>query len=134
MNDKSNMSIPEPIVQLQRQLDQFRSAQPHRAKIPESLWQAAEELAREHGLYAVAHPLRLDYVRLKRRVEGVRKSKEKKKAASPGFVELIPAHSVLAECAIEFESKSGGKMRIQWKGSGAPEWVGLLRAWRESDR
>ena len=72
MNDKSNMPIPEPIVQLQRQLDQFRSAQPHRAKIPESLWQAAEELAREHGLYAVAHPLRLDYVRLKRRLEGVR--------------------------------------------------------------
>ena len=50
LNDKSNMPIPEPIVQLQRQLDQFRSAQPHRAKIPEGLWQAAEELAREHGL------------------------------------------------------------------------------------
>ncbi len=67
MNDKSNMAIPEAIVQLQRQLDQFRGAQPHGAKIPESLWQAAEELAREHGLYAVAHPLRLDYVRLKPR-------------------------------------------------------------------
>jgi hypothetical protein len=31
MNEKSNMAVPEPIVQLQRQLDQFRSAQPHRA-------------------------------------------------------------------------------------------------------
>ncbi len=71
MNDKSNLSVPEPIVQLQRQLDQFRSAQPHRAKIPEGLWQAAVELARQHGLYAVAHPLRLDYEGLKRRLEGV---------------------------------------------------------------
>jgi len=37
LNDKNALSIPEPIVQLQRQLDQFRSAQPHRAKIPEGL-------------------------------------------------------------------------------------------------
>ncbi len=123
-------------MQLQRQLDQFRSAQPHRAKIPESLWQAAEELARQHGVYAVAHPLRLDYVRLKRRLEAVSKveeKKRKKKVASPGFVELIAAHPVAAECVIEFQSKSGGKMRIQWKGSGAPDWSGLLRAWREAE-
>jgi hypothetical protein len=68
LNDKNAVSISEPIVQLQRQLDQFRSAQPHRSKIPESLWQAAEKLARQHGVYAVAHPLRLDYVRLKSRL------------------------------------------------------------------
>jgi hypothetical protein len=134
LNEKSNMPIPEPIVQLQRQFDQFRSAQPHRAKIPESLWQAAEDLARQHGLYAVAHPLRLDYVRLKRRLEGDSKRGEKKKVASPGFVELIAAHPATAECVIEFESKSGGKMRIQWKGSGAPDWGSLLRAWRETER
>ena len=135
MNDKSAVPIPEPIVQLQRQLDQFRDAQPHRAKIPESLWQAAVELARQHGLYAVAHPLRLDYVGLKRRLEGVTKlEKKKKKVASPGFVELIASHPAAAECVIEFESKSGGKMRIQWKGSGAPDWASLLRAWREAER
>ena len=134
LNSKSNEPIPEPIVQLQRQLDQFRTSQSHRTKIPESLWQAAEELAREHGLYAVAHPLRLDYVRLKRRLEGASKHAEKKKAASPGFVELIAAQPAAAECVIEFESGSGGKMRIQWKGSGAPDWASLLRAWREAER
>jgi hypothetical protein len=130
------LPIPEPIVQLQRQLDQFRSAQPHRAKIPESLWKAAEELARQHSVYAVAHPLRLDYVRLKRRLEAVSKveeKKRKKKVASPGFVELIAAHPAAAEYLIEFESKDGGKMRIQWKGLGAPDWSSLLRAWREAE-
>jgi len=80
LNDKSAVSIPEPIVQLQRQLDQFRSAQPHRAKTPEGMWQAAVDLARQHGLYAVAHPLRLDYVGLKRRLEGVTKLEKKKLA------------------------------------------------------
>ena len=133
MNDKNAVSIPEPIVQLQRQLDQFRSGQPHRAKIPEGMWQAAVELARQHGLYAVAHPLGLDYVGLKRRLEGATKVEKKKKGASPRFVELIAAHPAAAECLIEFESKSGSKMRIQWKGSGAPDWSSLLRAWREAE-
>jgi hypothetical protein len=133
LNDKNAVSIPEPIVQLQRQLDQFRSAQPHRAKIPEGMWQAAVELARQHGLYAVAHPLRLDYVGLKRRLEGATKVEKKKKGASPRFVELIAAHPAAAECLIEFESKNGSKMRIQWKGSGAPDWSSLLRAWREAE-
>ena len=91
-----------------------------------------------HGIACVprgvAHPLRLDYVGLKRRLEGVSKFKEKTKVASPGFVELIPAEPAAAECVIEFESKSGGKMRIQWKGSGAPDWSSLLRAWREAER
>jgi hypothetical protein len=134
LNDKGTISIAEPIAQLQRQFDQFRSAQPHRARIPEALWQAAVELARQHGLYAVAHPLRLDYVGPKRRLAGDMEISEKKKASSPGFVELIASHSGAAECVIEFESKSGGKMRIQWKGWGAPDWGSLLRAWREAER
>ena len=71
MNRKSTVPIPEPIAQLQRQLDQFRSAQSGRTKLPESLWQAAVELARQHGVYSVAHPLRLDYMGLKKRLGGV---------------------------------------------------------------
>ena len=70
MNRKSTLPIPEPILQLQRQLDQFRSTQPRRTKLPEPLWQAAVELARQYGVYPVAHPLRLDYMRLKKRLGG----------------------------------------------------------------
>jgi hypothetical protein len=135
LNDKGTVPIPEAIAQLQRQFDQFRSAQPHRAKIPEALWQTAVELARQHGLYAVAHPLRLDYGGLKRRLAEGREVSEKKTASSPGFVEWIATHAgAAAECVIEFESESGGKMRIQWKGSDAPDWLSLLRAWREAER
>jgi hypothetical protein len=120
LNDKSTLPIPEPIVQLQRQLDQFRSAQPHRTKLPEALWQAAVELARQHGLHAVAHLLRLDYMGLKRRLAGGAEVREKKKSASPGFVELIAAPpAAVAQCVIEFESRGGGKMR-QWKASTPP--------------
>ncbi|HZL51760.1 MAG TPA: hypothetical protein VFC37_12510 [Terracidiphilus sp.] len=91
------------------------------------------ELAREHGLHAVAHPLRLDYAQLKKRLGGV--ERVSMKAASPAFVELIASHSVtMSECVIEFESSLGGRMRIQWKGTSAPDWGSLLRGWRESER
>jgi hypothetical protein len=68
--DQKRIPIPEPIVQLQRRFDEFRRTQPHRAKLSKTLWESAGELAREHGLYPVAHPLRLDYMWLKRRLEG----------------------------------------------------------------
>jgi hypothetical protein len=135
MNDKNTLPIPEPIIQLQRQLDQFRSAQRHRTKLPEALWQAAVELARQHGVHAVAHPLRLDYMGLKRRFAGGTDVRKKKKSPSPGFVELIAAHpATVADCVIEFESSISGKMRIHWKSSAAPDWISLFRAWRESER
>ena len=103
MNRKSTPPIPEAIVQLQRQLDQFRSTQPRRTKLPESLWQAAVELARQHGIYPVAHPLRLDYMGLKKRLGGI--PIVRRKASKPAFVELIaPPATPPQECAIEFES------------------------------
>jgi hypothetical protein len=133
LNRKSTTPIPGPIEQLQRQFDEFRSTRPHRTKLPETLWQAAVELARKHGLHPVAHPLRLDYMGLKRRLEGV--PEVGKKAAAPAFVELISAHpATMSECLIEFESSIGGKMRIHWKSSAAPDWASLLRAWREAER
>jgi len=132
VNRKSTLSIPEPIAQLQRQLDQFRSTQPRRTKLPESLWQAAVELARQHGVYAVAHPLRLDYTGLKKRLGGV--PNLRRKGAKPAFVELIAPHTAtLEDCVIEFESAAGGKMRIHWKATAPPDWAGLLRAWRDAE-
>jgi hypothetical protein len=129
----STAVIPEPIAQLQRQLDQIRSTQPRARKLPESVWQSAVELAQEHGVYAVAHPLRLDYMGLKKRLGGV--SRPRGKTRKPAFVELIAPHAaLLPECVIEFESLRGSKVRIQWKASAPPDWMSLLRAWREAER
>ena|SRR5258708_3185849 len=128
MNRKSTPAIPEAILQLQRQLDQFRSTQPRRTKLPESLWQAAVELARQYGVYPVAHPLRLDYTGLKKRMGGV--PIVRRKATKPAFVEMIAPQE---ECVIEFEAPSGNKMRVQWKASTPHDWASLLRAWREAE-
>src|SRR5215472_4349731 len=124
--------VPEPIAQLQRQLEQFRSSRPARTRLPDSLWQAAEELARQHGVYAVAHPLRLDYTRLKKRLDGTLSPRRRSRKAS--FVEFIAPPPVTPDgCTIEFESLRGGKLRIQWKAPTALDWASLLRAWREAE-
>src|SRR5262249_31449344 len=130
MKHRIAVPIPEAITQLQRQLEQFRSSRPGRKKLPESLWQAAVELARQHGIYAVAHPLRLDYTRLKQRLGGM--PSPSRKQNRPAFVELIGSGvATLPEWGIEVESASGGKMRGQWKGAGPPDWASLLHAWHE---
>ena len=133
MNRKGTESIAEPIAQLQRELEEHRRMQPRRAKLPESIWEAAAELAREHGVYTVAQALRLDYMGLKKRlgeVAGRRPDKSK-----PVFVELIaPPPAKCEECLIEFESTHGDKMRIHWPVRVAPDWTALLRAWRGTEQ
>ena len=81
----------------------------------------------------MAHPLRLDYTRLKQRLEGL--PIRPQKATKPAFVELIAPTSVPPEeCVVEFESSGGSKMRIQWKTTAPPDWTSLLRAWRDAER
>ena len=106
--------IPEAILHLQQQLDQWRSAQKGRTKLPESFWQAAVDLAKQYGVFRTAQPLRLDYTRLKQRLSGAAQRQE--------------------SCVIEFESAQGGKMRVRWRSNTPPDWTNLLRAWRDGDR
>jgi len=133
VNHGSTHPTPEPILKLQRQLEDFRSAQPVRAKLPESLWQAAVELAQQYGIYPVAHTLRLDYMGLKKRLGEV-SPPDRQKAAAPAFVELVAAQrATLEACVIEFESARGAKMRIHWKATTPPDWTKLLHAWWETE-
>jgi hypothetical protein len=129
MPRQNSQKVPEAIIQLQTQLDQWRSAQKGRTKLPESFWQAAVGLAREYGLFRTADPLRLDYMRLKKRLADSTGPPRKQPRAA--FVELVARPADLQECVIEFESAGRAKIRIQWKSVAPPDWVGLLRAWRE---
>src|SRR5207244_11734371 len=82
--------IPESILQLQGQLEQFRSSHPPRTRLPEPLWQSAVELAQNHGLYLVARFLRLDYMQLKKRLGGGSAARRRARS-QPRFIEVIGA-------------------------------------------
>ena len=134
VNHGSTHPTPEPILKLQRQLEDFRRSQPVRTKLPEWLWQAAVGLAQQYGIYPVAHPLRLDYMGLKKRLGEV-SPRDREKVAAPAFVELVAAQpATLEACVIEFESARGAKMRIHWKATTPPDWINLLHAWRETEK
>jgi hypothetical protein len=136
MNEKAFSPLPEPIRQLQEQLNQFRLTHARRAKLPKSLWTAAAALAREHGVYSVAHPLRLDYVGLKKRLAEaplVARKTRKGITSKPAFVELSAPRGLIEESTIEFESARGDKMRIPLRVTESRDWTKLLRAWRETE-
>ena len=124
-------NVSEPLAELQAQLAGFRSTHPPRTRLPQSLWQSAADLARCHGLYAVARSLKLDYSTLKKHLSASAECRGKRKKAQPKFIELIGAtgHSV-DEYVIEFESARGRKLRIHCKTNTPPDWPVLLGAWR----
>ena len=77
--------------------------------------------------------MRLDYAALKRRLPGP--PRRRRKTAQPAFVELIgPNTPRIDELAIEFKSRQGSEMRIQWKAPTAPDWTNLLRAWPNAEK
>jgi hypothetical protein len=117
--------IPQGMRRVYRRFERWRSAHTGRLPIPESLWASAAEVAGEHGVFHTAKVLRLEYGKLKRMVPSARPMA---KTAAPAFVELVaPQTGGLSECLIELEGRHG-KMRIQWKGTTAPDLAGLSRA------
>jgi hypothetical protein len=136
--------IPNNIQKLSRRFERWRSAHVGRLPIPERLWAAAVGLAREHGIFHTAKTLHLEYGKLKRLVESASpgakarvapkaaRERRARSTAPPTFVELMTSPAVgLSECLIELEGRRG-KMRIQWKGTTAPDLGSLGRALWES--
>jgi len=123
--------------------------------IPERLWRAATDLAREHGVFATAKALHLEYGKLKQRADGavpalkgrvakapsaLRRTqgitrrrtaalrRARSRARPPAFVELLgPRRGSSSECRVELEGPRG-RMRIEFKGIAAAELVALSRA------
>ena len=133
-----------------------------RLPIPPRLWKAAAKVAREHGICRTAQVLRLEYGKLKQMAEadGVsityasRKGRRVRRSATsrnrlagvaatkasrgrsgaslPSFLEVVGSSAIAcSECVIELEGPQG-KMRIQWKGMGAPDLAALGRVLLET--
>ena len=89
-------------------------------------------MARRYGLHLTAKTLRMDYMRLKKRLSPEECSQNVPRSAPPAFVELLSPAAGLGECVVELEPASG-KMRVAMKGM-MLDWGGLLRAFREAAR
>lgn len=121
-------AIPPDLMELSQRLEQWRSEQPPRTRLPESIWAAAVEMAQRHGLHRTTKTLRLEHAKLKNRMPATAHATE---PVTRGFLELLAPVAVgPAECVVEWES-ARGRMRVAMKGV-TPDWASLLRAWREN--
>ena len=122
------------IEAVRTQFEAWRRGRAGKSPIPEELWSSAIKAARLEGVNRTAQQLRLDAGKLKRLLVAA-DIRGRRSSRKPRFVELIaPAPASTPECLIEFESASGGKMRIHWKAAVPPDWTNLLCAWRDSER
>src|SRR5579863_9942869 len=108
--------IPIAMRKVYRRLNRWRSSHARRVPLPDSLWAAAGELAREHGINRTAKALHLEYGKLRARAEGVGAAKQRRVkvpsaavrraplTAPPRFVELMaPRSGSLAGAVVELE-------------------------------
>lgn len=118
-------SVPVEMEKVHRRFERWRKTRRGRTPIPRRLWIAAESLAREHGVNATSKALGLEFNKLRAFVESGKTAK-KRVTAAPRFLELVAVPAGVTECVIELEGRRG-KMRIEWKGSAAPDLAGLSR-------
>ena len=131
--------IPPEMRKVYRRLRRWRSSHARRVPIPDALWAAAGELAREHGINRTAKALRLEYGKLKERAEALGPTKKVvRKARSaiprharstvpPTFMELLtPRVGSATSAVVELEGPRG-RMKIEFKGVAPAELVALSR-------
>jgi|SRR3954454_9686290 hypothetical protein len=125
-NAQDEADVPVAMRKVYRELQRWRSQRKGRERIPEALWRAAGELAREHGVNQVSQVLHLEFNHLKRVAEAG--GANGRKGATPAFVELIaPQTSVQRECVLELEGRRG-KLRIELKGMATAELADIGRS------
>jgi hypothetical protein len=123
-------AIPDDLLQLSQRLEEWRGANPPRTRLPEPIWEAAVEMAQRHGLHCTTKALRMDYMRLKKRLPA---GTQPPRSTPPAFLELLASPtSGPVECVVELES-AGDRMRVTMKGA-ALDWTCLLHAWRGAAR
>jgi len=111
-------------------LGHWRQLRKRGERIPVALWGQAVELASRYGVNRTARALGLDYYHLKKRVKA--KTSLTTRPAGSGSklrFEELPASAFASplECVIQFENRAGARLRIEWRGSTAPDVAALGR-------
>ena len=127
MKQRSRRPTRDILSDVRRQFESWRKSRKRGTRIPEALWRAAAEAAREHGVSKAAQALGLDYYGLKTRLESTAELCESEAAAEQGFVE-IPLFASAPECVLEMEDAQGARLRVELKGPAAAHCEALAQA------
>lgn len=123
MKHGSHQRHDDSLNQARLQLEQWRKTRGRGRRIPASLWAAAVDAAREHGVSKASKVLRLDYYGLKKRLD----SPHKPPAGAGGFLRIPLLTSSTPECVFELENGQA-RLRVVLKGAAPAELEALARA------
>ena len=112
----------------QREFKVWRRTRPRGSRIPSSLWQSAVDAARDHGVSRSAQALRLDYYRLKERLESAPEVAGPDPVPGGGFLEFPLFTPATSECVFALEDARGTRLRVELKGVASEELEALARA------
>lgn len=124
--------LEDNLKPLRQRLERWRkSGKKRRGRIPEELWMESVEAASKYGVAAVSKCLRLDYPRLKSRVESLCLAVGSEEKA-PRFVEVVsPLVRKGSLNAIELQKSGGSRLRLEFEGELTKELSRLSeRLWR----
>ena len=119
------------IEPLRAQVDSWRKHKGSHEKMPESLWEAATELAKVYGVSPVQGILRIDYRGLERRALGIKHPAAQARASQPRFIEFSSLPTRRAEHVVELEDATGRKLSLKIPAGHLAEVLPLAQAfWR----
>jgi len=109
---------------------EWRGSRQKRSPIPKELWDAATALSPLYSTLQISRALRLDYAKLKRRIDESASREE-----PSGFIEL-KAESLFAaaRCSIQLQSPEGFQMEIRAEAASPSEFVPLITAFLGKSR
>ena len=130
MGGEFSQTVTPKLEEVQRRFEAWRRTRRKGRRIPEALWGAATELARELGVHRVARALALDYTTLKGRVVGrvAAKAPVSSSVVEPAFVEFaVEAVGCTPQSVVEYEGPCG-KLTIRLTGHSPVDIVALVEA------
>jgi len=115
------------LAAVRREFERWRHDPARTGRIPEALWRASAEIAREHGVSKTSRALGLDYYALEKRLRS-----SPRREPSRAFVELPwPALSTEPDSRLELEDGRGARLRVELRGGARTDVASLARVlWR----
>jgi len=111
------------LAAVRREFERWRHDPARTGRIPEALWRAAAEIAREHGVSKTARALGLDYYALEKRLRS-----SPRRAPRGAFVELSwPALAPGPDSRLELEDGRGARLRVELRGAARTDIESLAR-------
>ena len=118
--------------QLKNRFADWRRQRKRGARVPKELWESAVALSSKHSVSEISRTLRIDYPRLKRRVEAAGNTPEEGECSPATFVEVgTTEFTPSADCVVEFENAKGMKVRMCFRKGSDLDFAALSKAfWR----